>query len=175
MLTVSIERRLGEPIVELRGHPVELGVYLIGGGLLTEGKQSQEIFIGVHRKFQTFSTQRLEFKTGREYQRPGLLLTIRVSNVNYSLLFLHIKSGDSTEAFGLRDAALAHAYKLKKALDKVSGGSANFMFLGDLNTMGIDDPVPYSKKMDLTAEEEEVRIASWGSRPVKWCKSASSC
>ena len=73
---------------------------------LTEGKQSQEIFIGVHRKFQTFSTQRLEFKTGREYQRPGLLLTIRVSNVNYSLLFLHIKSGDSTEAFGLRDAAL---------------------------------------------------------------------
>ena len=131
---------------------------------LTEGKQSQEIFIGVHRKFQTFSTQRLEFKTGREYQRPGLLLTIRVSNVNYSLLFLHIKSGDSTEAFGLRDAALAHAYKLKKALDKVSGGSANFMFLGDLNTMGIDDPVPYSKKMDLTAEEEEVRIVSWAKR-----------
>ncbi len=131
---------------------------------LTEGKQSQEIFIGVHRKLQTFSTQRLEFKTGREYQRPGLLLTIRVSNVNYSLLFLHVKSGSGTEDFGLRDAALEHAFKLKKALDKASGGNANFIFLGDLNTMGIDDPVPYSKKMDLSAEEEISRIASWAKR-----------
>ena len=131
---------------------------------LTEGKQSQEIFIGVHRSFQTFSTQRLEFKTGREYQRPGLLLTVRVGGVDYSLLFLHIRSGSGTEDFGLRDAALSHAYRLKKALDKASGGSANFIFLGDLNTMGIDDPVPYSKTMDLSPEEEVARIADWAKR-----------
>ena len=131
---------------------------------MTEGKQTQEIFIGVHRKFQTFSTQRLEFKTGREYQRPGLLLAVRADGADYALLFLHIKSGRDTEDFGLRDAALMHAFNLKRALDKASGGNANFIFLGDLNTMGIDDPVPYLKKMDLTSEEEIIRIASWAKR-----------
>ncbi len=131
---------------------------------MTEGKQTQEIFIGVHRKFQTFSTQRLEFKTGREYQRPGLLLAVRADGVDYALLFLHIKSGGNTEDFGLRDAALMHAFNLKRSLDKASGGNANFIFLGDLNTMGIDDPVPYSKKMDLPSEDEIIRIASWAKR-----------
>jgi hypothetical protein len=131
---------------------------------LTEGKQTQEIFIGVHRRLQTFSTQRLEFKTGREYQRPGLLLTVRENGKDYSLLFLHIKSGDATEDFGLRDAALIHAFNLKKALDKASGGEANFIFIGDLNTMGIDDPVPYSTKMDLDAEDEVARIKDWATR-----------
>ena len=33
----SREATSREPIVELRGHPVELGVYLIGGGLLVDG------------------------------------------------------------------------------------------------------------------------------------------
>lgn len=131
---------------------------------MTEGKQTQEIFIGVHRKFQTFSTQRLEFKTGREYLRPGLLLAVRAGGVDYALLFLHIKSGGNTEDFGLRDAALMHAFNLKRSLDKASGGNANFIFLGDLNTMGIDDPVPYSKKMDLPSEDEIIRIASWAKR-----------
>ena len=131
---------------------------------MTEGKQTQEIFIGVHRRFQTFTTQRLEFKTGREYQRPGLLLAIRAGDVDYALLFLHIKSGDNTEDFGLRDAALIHAFNLKRALDGISGGKSNFIFMGDLNTMGIDDPVPYSKKMDLSSEDEITRIASWAKR-----------
>jgi hypothetical protein len=131
---------------------------------LTEGKQSQEIFIGVHRKLQSFSTQRLEFKTGREYQRPGLLLTMRIKGVDYSLLFLHIRSGNKTEDFGLRDAALTHAFNLKKALDEAAGDSANFIFLGDLNTMGIDDPVPYLKKMDLSPEEETERLLYWANK-----------
>ncbi len=131
---------------------------------LTEGKQSQEIFVGVHRSFQTFSTQRLEFKTGREYQRPGLLLTLRIGGVDYSLLFLHIRSGNGTEDFGLRDAAIEHAYNLKKALDRATEDNANFIFLGDLNTMGVNDPVPYSKKLDLSPEEEVARIADWARR-----------
>jgi hypothetical protein len=124
---------------------------------LTEGKQTQEIFVGVHRDLQTFSTQRMEFKTGRQYQRPGLLLTIYKDDTHYPLLFLHIKSGQGTEDFGLRDAALIHAFNLKKAL----GESSNFIFLGDLNTMGIDDPVPYSKEMDKDSEEEISRLANW--------------
>jgi Endonuclease/Exonuclease/phosphatase family len=131
---------------------------------LTEGKQTQEIFIGVHKNLQSFSTQRLEFKTGREYQRPGLLLTLNVNNVYYSLLFLHVKSGKGTEDFGLRDAAIEHAFNLKKALDEAAGGQSNFIFMGDLNTMGIDDPVPYSKVLDLTPEDEVERIAHYAQK-----------
>ena len=131
---------------------------------LTEGKETQEIFVGVHRKLQSFSTQRLEFKTGREYQRPGLLLTIRIEEIDYSLLFLHIRSGKGTEDFGLRDAALKHAFNLKMALDKAAENTGNFIFLGDLNTMGIDDPAPYSKKLNLSATDEQQRIASWATR-----------
>ena len=131
---------------------------------VTEGKETQEIFIGVHRKLQTFSTQRLEFKTKREYQRPGLLLTVRVNNVNYPLLFLHNRSGSNTEDFGLRDAALISAFKLKKTLDQVGGGASNFIFLGDLNTMGIDDPVPYSTLMDFSPKEEIDRIGIWAEK-----------
>lgn len=131
---------------------------------MTEGKQTQEIFVGVHRKFQTFATQRLEFKTGREHQRPGLLLAVRAGGVDYALLFLHIKSGTNTEDFGLRDAALIHAFNLKRALDRISREEANFILMGDLNTMGIDDPVPYSKKMNLSSEDEIARIASWAKR-----------
>lgn len=131
---------------------------------LTEGKQSQEIFIGVHKKLQSFSTQRLEFKTKREFQRPGLLLTVRINDTNYTLLFLHIRSGSNTEDFGLRDAALIHAFNLKKALDEVQGNPSNYVFLGDLNTMGIDDPVPYSKILDFSAEDEIDRIAEWSKK-----------
>ncbi len=131
---------------------------------LTEGKQTQEIFIGVRSDFQTFTTQRLEFKTKREYQRPGLLLSVQVNNEHYPLLFLHIKSGSKTEDFGLRDAALTSAFKLKKALDAAGGGNSNFIFMGDLNTMGIDDPVPYSKELDFSPEEEVARIAKWAEK-----------
>jgi Endonuclease/Exonuclease/phosphatase family len=131
---------------------------------LTEGKQSQEIFIAVHKKFQTFSTQRLEFKVKREYQRPGLLLSLSRNNSHYSLLFLHIKSGANPEDFGLRDAAMISAFNLKKALDNSIGGQSNFIFLGDLNTMGINDPVPYSKQLDFSPLEEVVRLKDWAGK-----------
>lgn len=131
---------------------------------MTEGKQTQEIFIGVSNKLQSFTTQRLEFKEQRDFLRPGLLLTIRKNDIDYSLLFLHTKSGSNTEDFGLRDAALLHAFNLKKALDAKSGGKANFLFMGDLNTMGIDDPVPYSKQMDLSSDGEIDRIKHWAEK-----------
>ncbi len=54
------------------------------------------------------------------------------------------------------------AMKFKKKLDKAhkkSGlsGKSNFIFLGDLNTMGMN--LTYSKK-DVSAEEEIVRLGS---------------
>ena len=124
---------------------------------LTEGKQSQEIFVGVHKRLQSF-------KTGREYLRPGLLLTVQLNDVHYPILFLHIKSGSNPEDFGLRDAALLSAFSLKKALDKLQAGPSKFMFMGDLNTMGIDDPVPNYKEMDFTSQEEIDRIKFWAEK-----------
>lgn len=135
---------------------------------LTEGKQTQEIFVGVHKKFQSFTTHRIEFKTGREFQRPGLLLTIIVNNEPYTFLFLHIKSGSDPEDFGLRDAAILSAFKLKKVLDESQGRPSKYIFLGDLNTMGIDDPVPYLKTMDFSSQEEIDRLKYWaGKRKMK--------
>ncbi|UCF29368.1 MAG: endonuclease/exonuclease/phosphatase family protein [Chloroflexota bacterium] len=131
---------------------------------ITEGKQLQEIFIGVREDIQFFSTQRLEFKTQREGLRPGLLLTVRIQQVYYPLLFLHTKSGDNPEDFGLRDAALNHAFNLKRTLDRLPNGPANFIFMGDLNSMGIDDPVPFSRVLDFSQDDEITRLQDWARR-----------
>lgn len=42
--------------------------------ILSEGKQSQEIFVAVHKRLQMFGTQRLEFKGKRDFIRPGMLV-----------------------------------------------------------------------------------------------------
>lgn len=132
---------------------------------LTEGAQLQEIFVGVHKRLPSFATQRLEFKTGRRSLRPGLILSVQVNGTNYTLLFLHLKSGPNPEDFGLRDKAFTHSFNLKKALDGIApGGQSNYIFLGDLNTMGIDDTAPYSKVVDLDADEEIERLKKWCTR-----------
>ena len=61
----------------------------------------------------------------------------------------------------MRDSAMLHAFQLKKALDNAAGGNANFIFLGDLNTMGVDDPIPYWKELDRSAQAEVKRIGEW--------------
>ena len=70
----------------------------------------------------------------------------------------------------MRDAAFEHAFNLKKALDGALGGPANFIALGDLNTMGIDDSAPYSRVLDFSSAEEIERLGKWaarrGMRPV---------
>jgi hypothetical protein len=49
------------------------------------------------------------------------------------------------------------AIKFRKTLDKVSGGNANYIFLGDLNTMGLD--YPYKKEI-----ESIVELKRWDTR-----------
>jgi hypothetical protein len=131
---------------------------------VTEGKQLQEIFIGIHEDLRFISTQRIEFKTQREGLRPGLLVSLLIDQVYYPLLFLHAKSGDCPEDFGLRDTGFCHAFSLKKTLDELPNGPANFIFMGDLNTMGIDDPVPFSKVFDFSQDEEVARLRDWADR-----------
>jgi hypothetical protein len=110
---------------------------------ITEGPQSQEILVGVKKSISCFFTQKTTFKSGAFMLRPGALLTITKNGVNYPLLFLHLKSLTDPKGFGLRDDMTGRAIKFKKILDKThkrSGlsGKSNFIFMGDLNTMGMN-------------------------------------
>jgi hypothetical protein len=124
---------------------------------ITEGPQTQEILVGVKRTFSSFFTQRLDFKSGVSVLRPGALLTVQVDGKAYPLLFLHLKSLTEPRGFGLRDDQTERALKLRKVLDGASGGGgqANYIFLGDLNTMGMN--LTFSTK-DVSADEEVQRL-----------------
>ena len=92
--------------------------------------------------------------------RPGALLTLSIDGNNYPLLFLHLKSLSVPKGFGLRDDMTERAIAFRKTLnraDKNMGGNgqANFLFLGDLNTMGMN--LTYSKK-DISGVEEIDRL-----------------
>ncbi|MCX6151599.1 MAG: hypothetical protein NTX22_13815 [Ignavibacteriales bacterium] len=132
---------------------------------ITEGTQVQEILVGANKKLTTFFTQKMEFKSGDTYLRPGALLTVRLDNLDYPILFLHTKSANSPIGLGIRDDMFERAFKLKKYLDEISKkagkGISNFIFLGDLNIMGME--YPFDKK--ILADIELKKIA----------KNAQSC
>ncbi len=52
---------------------------------ITEGPQTQEILIGVKKGLTTFTTQKIEFKSGAAYLRPGQLLTLLIDGEFYPL------------------------------------------------------------------------------------------
>lgn len=124
---------------------------------ITEGPQAQEILIGLKRTFSSFYIQRLEFKSGVSVLRPGSLLTVQVDGKTYPLLFVHLKNLTEPQGFGLQDDQAERVLKLRKVLDKVSshGGQANYNFLRDLNTMGMN--LTFSTK-DVSADEEIQRL-----------------
>jgi hypothetical protein len=119
---------------------------------ITEGPQTQEILVGIRRNLSAFITQRIEFKSGTTHMRPGQLVTVKKNGQTYALLFLHLASGTDPRGMGLRDAMLERAFDFRKALDKSSGGpgKAHYIFLGDLNTMGME--YPFDRSIDATIE-----------------------
>lgn len=120
---------------------------------ITEGPQVQEVLVGVKRGFTAFFTQKVTFKTGNTFLRPGALLTLTIDGEQYSVLFLHTKSGGDPIGLGIRDEQFQRAFAFKKkVLDKAAGGAgkAHFLFLGDLNTMGME--YPFDK--DIAADIE---------------------
>ncbi len=120
---------------------------------ITEGPQMQEILVGIKKKHTAFITQKIEFRSGQSSLRPGVLTTLVIDGVYYILLFLHLKSFPDPKGFGLRDDMMKRALKFRLTLDRVTGDPAktNYMFLGDLNTMGFDYPY---KNHDISAEDE---------------------
>ena len=122
---------------------------------ITEGPQIQEILIGVKHGITAFFTQKITFKSGGSSLRPGALLTIKRGGKDYALLFLHTKSGNDPKGMGLRDDMLLRAIKFRKVLEKAVGtGKGNYLFLGDLNTMGMK--YPFQKSIDSTVELQKL-------------------
>jgi exonuclease III len=122
---------------------------------ITEGPQTQEILVGVRGTFSAFFTQKVEFKSGNTYLRPGALLTVTAGGAPYALLFLHTKSENSPIGLGIRDDMFDRAVEFRKTLDKgAAGGQANYIFLGDLNTMGMK--YPFQKSIEATVELQKL-------------------
>jgi hypothetical protein len=104
---------------------------------ITEGQQVQEILVGVKSGFTAFFTQKTEFRSGMPTLRPGALLTLTIAGANYPILFLHTKSGPEPIGWGIRDDMLERAIEFRKVLQGAAGEPPNYLFLGDLNTMGL--------------------------------------
>jgi exonuclease III len=131
---------------------------------ITEGPQVQEILLGVRSNLTAFFTQKVEFKDGSSALRPGALLTITIGSENYPVLFLHTKSGNDPKGLGLRDDMLVRAVDFRKVLDKAppSKGKANYIFMGDLNTMGMI--YHYVSGKNLTTDNELTKLSQQAKR-----------
>lgn len=159
--------RVGDVVTKLAAqNPDVFGLYEVEGSTvyqtlvskmpnytfqITEGEQSQEILVGVRKTLTAFITQRTEFRSGTTHMRPGQLVAITKNKVNYGLLFLHLSSGTDPRGMGLRDDMTERAFDFRRTLDKAAGGDgkARYIFLGDLNTMGMKYPFDRSINADI--------------------------
>lgn len=128
---------------------------------LTDGPENKEILVGVRKgKFQqsTFSQKR-EFKVHNPYLRPGALLTLKLHDELYNVLFLHTDAGTEARDFGNRYEMDDKIWSLKKALDKLASAhslDSRFIVLGDLNTMGLLYPTQRESTDRRISEAEEI-------------------
>lgn len=111
---------------------------------ITEGLQTQEILVGVRKTLNPLPliSQRTEFRSGTTHMRPGQLVSLKVNDQKYAVLFLHLSSGVDPRGMGLRDDMVLRAIDFKTTLDKsaADGVRASYIFLGDLNSMGLEYP-----------------------------------
>lgn len=121
---------------------------------ITEGPQTQEILVGVRKTVTAFFTQRVEFKSGVTLLRPGALVSLRFGPRTVTLLFLHTKSSSTPLGLGLRDDMFQRALEFRDTLDKAAGKPADYLFLGDLNTMGMK--YPFDKTINAATELQKL-------------------
>ena len=128
---------------------------------ITEGPQMQEILVGIKKNLTAFVTQKLEFKSGQTTLRPGVLATLSIEGEYYVLLFLHLKSATDAKGYGLRDDMMQRSMKFRRTLDKITDdpSKTHYIFLGDLNTMGLDQAYT---RLDISAK---TRSLNWSGGP----------
>ena len=132
---------------------------------ITEGQNTQEILLGTSPRITAFVTQKIEFQSRDAYMRPGALMTVRLGGVDYTMLFLHLASQPDARGFGLRTDMIDRAFSFKEkvmepAAARLGYAEPNFVFLGDLNSMGLDyvygrEAGPRTKLRHLRASEED--------------------
>jgi exonuclease III len=131
---------------------------------ITEGKRAQEILLGVRHSLDAFITQKLEFSSGTTNVCPGLLATIIHNGSLYPLLFINIDSTPTVQGIGLRYEMMQHAFKYRKNLDKLAwaqgDAKVNYIFLGDLEIMGMQHP--FNKSI-----EPETELRKWDDEECK--------
>ena len=106
---------------------------------VTDGGEEIELLTGWRKSAfrQILFTQRREFKAGNTNLRPGALTTVNHGGTYYNFLFLHTDSGTSFRDYSNRLDMYDKVWSLKETLDGITdGGAANFIALGDWNTMG---------------------------------------
>jgi hypothetical protein len=98
--------------------------------------------------------------------RPGALVTVIESGEEFSFLFLHTKSGSDPRSMGLRDDMTKKAFSLNSALQRVAvdegRAPANYVFCGDLNTMGMD--YTHLREKDIDPDEELIKLSNFAQR-----------
>lgn len=129
---------------------------------ITEGEQMQEILVGIRKSLPAFVTQKNEFQAGQTSLRPGLLVTPMIDGEAYPILFLHVKSMPDPRGFGIRNYMIDKAFDFRNVLKKaVSGKVPNYIFLGDLNTMGMEY---FGSDKDISGEREIKELAAAAKR-----------
>jgi hypothetical protein len=117
---------------------------------ITEGKTSQEILLGVRNTLDVFITQKLEYTSGTTHISPGLLATIMHDGSVYPMLFINLNSAPTAQGLGLRHEMMQRAFKYRGKLDKLAweqgDAKVNYIFLGDMDIMGMEHP--YGKSID---------------------------
>ncbi|MFW9975917.1 MAG: hypothetical protein ACFFDQ_11650, partial [Candidatus Thorarchaeota archaeon] len=131
---------------------------------ITEGKRSQEILVGVRNSLDSFITQKLEFTSGTTNVSPGLLVTVIHEGSLYPMLFMNIDSTSTIQGMGLRHEMMLRAFKYRGRLDKLAweqgDAKVNYIFLGDLQTMGMNHP--YGRSIDA-----EIELQKWDDEECK--------
>ncbi len=106
---------------------------------VTDSTGNLEVVVGYRRgKFdQVVWTQKRQFNDVKRHLRPGALVSVRLGDEFYNLLFLHTDSGTTETDYKNRKKVFGKVWRLKAALAKrAASGDSNLIVLGDLNTMG---------------------------------------
>ncbi len=145
---------------------------------VTDSTGNLEVVVGYRRgKFdQVVWTQKRQFNDRKRHLRPGALISLRLGNEFYNLLFLHTDSGTKEKDYKNRQKVFAKVWRLKKALGKrAASGNSNLIVLGDLNTMGKGRTITGAseiRKLEKAAKKNGLRMLSkdWGATWSQWGK-----
>ncbi len=145
---------------------------------VTDSTGNLEMVIGYRRgKFkQVVWTQKRQFNDRRRRLRPGALISLRLGNEFYNLLFLHTDSGTGQADYNNRQTVFRKVWNLKRALARgAASRKSNLIVLGDLNTMGKGATISGAseiRRLERAAERNGMRMLSkdWDRTWSEWGK-----